>query len=130
MTFTLSLTPTADDIDELGHVNNIVYVRWLQEVGTAHWFAIATREEIDSLLWIVVRHEIDYRRYVMPGETLTAETWVGVQTGAKFDRHVTLTGADGLLRAEAKTTWALLEKESLRPMRVPKGLVTRFRGEG
>ena len=50
------------DIDELGHVSNIVYVRWIQDIATAHWRAVARPEDIAAFVWVVTRHEIDYAR--------------------------------------------------------------------
>lgn len=117
-----------EDIDELGHVNNAVYVRWLQEIAGAHWLAAATREELAAWFWVVVRHEIDYRRATHLGETLTAETWVGDPRGARFDRHVRFLGPDGSIRAEAVTTWALIDRASGRLGRVPTALAARFMG--
>lgn len=127
MTFTLELRPGPSDMDELGHVNNAVYVRWVQDAATAHWFAMATPEEHAAMIWIVVRHEINYRAPSFAGELLRAETWVGAQRGARFDRHVRIAAPDGKVRAEAVTTWALIDRASGRPMRVPAELAERFR---
>src|SRR3546814_5363456 len=74
--FTLSLTATPDAIDELGHVNNAVWVQWIQQVATGHWDAAAPQSHRDAYIWVVVRHEIDYLRALGPGETVTARTWV------------------------------------------------------
>jgi acyl-CoA thioester hydrolase len=62
------------DIDELGHVNNAVWVRWIQAVATAHWNAVADPAHVAAYLWVVVRHEIDYLRPLGPGEAVTART--------------------------------------------------------
>jgi acyl-CoA thioester hydrolase len=52
----------ADAIDELGHVNNAVWVQWIQEVALAHWYSVADPQHQDDYIWVVVRHEIDYLR--------------------------------------------------------------------
>jgi acyl-CoA thioester hydrolase len=115
------------DIDELGHVNNAVWVRWIQDVATAHWNAVADPAHIAAYLWVVVRHEIDYLRPLRPGEAVTARTWVGDgPRGARFDRHVEFFGDDGLLRVRARTTWAMLDRESFITNRVPAGVATAF----
>ena len=54
---TLSVMP--GDIDEQDHVNNTVYLRWVQEVATAHWRAVASAQTQESIGWVVLRHEID-----------------------------------------------------------------------
>lgn len=123
---TLPVTAVAADIDELGHVNNIVYLRWVQDAATAHWQAVARAEDIARYVWVVTRHEIDYRRPTLAGEPLTLTTWVGTPRGARFDRHVEIIGADGQLRAQALTIWALIEQATGRAVRVPADVAAPF----
>jgi acyl-CoA thioester hydrolase len=125
--FEKSITAGPGDIDELGHVNNAVWVRWIQEMATAHWYAVAPAAHVDVYIWVVIRHEIDYLRAVLPGETVTGRTWVGeAPKGARFDRHVEFTGADGKVRVKAKTTWAIIDKATGRPLRVPPQVAAPF----
>ena len=116
------------DTDKLGHVNNAVYVRWIQNVATAHWQAVARSEDRDRFVWVVSRHEIDYLRATLEGETVTLTTWVGTPKGARFDRFVEIAGADGTLRARAATVWALVDTRSNRAVRVPADVATPFLG--
>ncbi len=69
------------DIDELGHVNNGVYVRWVQEAAISHWGTDADPADQAALFWVVTRHEIDYLRAAMPGDGIVIETWVGKALG-------------------------------------------------
>jgi acyl-CoA thioester hydrolase len=124
----ISVTAQAADIDELGHVNNIVYLRWVQDVATAHWRAVARAEDIDRFIWVVTRHEIDYLRATLEGEVVTLTTWVGTPRGARFDRFVEISGADGTLRARAATVWALVDTHSNRAVRVPADVAAPFLG--
>ena len=124
--FSLTFTPGEADIDELGHVNNAVFVRWIQEIATAHWRELALPEDDAAYVWVVTRHEIDYRRITPPGETLVGETWVGTPAGARFDRHVRFTGAAGDTRVDARTVWALIDRATWRARRVPPDLVARL----
>jgi acyl-CoA thioester hydrolase len=125
--YTTSITARPDDIDVLGHVNNAVWVKWIQEVAVAHWDAVAPPEHRDAYIWVVTRHEIDYRGNVSDGETVTAETWVSdPPRGARFDRHMRFTGADGKVRVEARTTWALLDRATGRLLRVPREVAEPF----
>lgn len=125
--FELPITPTPADIDELGHVNNAVWVRWIQDVATAHWLAAADPAHVDAYLWVVVRHEIDYLGNVGPGEAVVARTWVAEPPrGARFDRHVEFLGPDGKLKVRARTTWAILDRASGRVLRVPQAVAARF----
>ena len=119
MTFQRAFTATPEDIDELDHVNNAVWVRWVQELAVAHWEAVASAEHQAAYVWVVTRHEIDYRGNVAAGEAVTGETWVPEPPrGARFDRRVRFTGADGRVRVEAVTTWALLDRASGRLLRI------------
>ncbi len=126
--FTLSITATDADIDELGHVNNAVWVRWIQDIAVAHWSSVAPAEQQAAYVWVVTRHEIDYRGNVAAGETVSGETWVpDPPKGARFDRHVRFTGADGKVKVEAVTTWAMLDRATGRLQRVRDDIVAPFR---
>ncbi|MEG3144572.1 acyl-CoA thioesterase [Sphingomonas sp. RT2P30] len=126
--FTVSITATDADIDELGHVNNAVWVRWIQDIAVAHWAAVAPPEHQTAYVWVVTRHEIDYRGNVVAGETVTGETWVpDPPKGARFDRHVRFTGADGKVKVEAVTTWAMLDRATGRLHRVRDEIAAPFR---
>ena len=125
--FERQITAAPEDIDELGHVNNAVWVRWIQDVATAHWHEVADPAHQDDHVWVVVRHEIDYLRALGVGERVTARTWVGeAPKGARFDRHMEFVGSDGKPRVRAKTTWAIVEKASMRPIRVPPEVIAPF----
>jgi acyl-CoA thioester hydrolase len=125
--FEMQITATQADIDELGHVNNAVWVRWIQDVATTHWAAVARPEDQEAYFWVVIRHEIDYLRAVLPGETVTARTWVpDPPRGAKFDRHMEFTGADGKQRVRAVTTWAMIDRATGRPQRVAPEIAAPF----
>ncbi|HEX8301725.1 acyl-CoA thioesterase [Sphingomonas sp.] len=125
--FRQTITARHEDIDELGHVNNAVWVKWIQEVAVAHWMSLAPAADQDAYFWVITRHEIDYRGNVADGETVTAETWVQEPPrGARFNRHMRFTGADGKVRVEAVSTWAIIERETGRIARVPKHLAELF----
>lgn len=125
--FFLTITPDAADIDELGHVNNAVWVRWIQDVATAHWSAVASQDQIAAWIWVVTRHEIDYLGNVGAGETVTARTWISDQPkGARFDRNISFTNASGRLIVQACTTWALVERATGKVRRVPPAIVAPF----
>ena len=125
--FSREFTPAASDIDANGHVNNVVYVRWIQDMATSHWDARQPAEEQSKWAWIVLRHEIDYRRALMPGETATARTWVAeAPEGPRFDRFVRIDGPDGAMCAQARTVWCMIEQSTGRPKRVTPEIVARF----
>ena len=129
--FELTFTALREHIDELGHVNNAVWVQWIQQVAVAHWDAVADPAHKHAYFWVVVRHEIDYLRAAHDGYTVTARTWVGdAPQGARFDRFVEFTGADGKICVRAKTQWAIIDKALGRPIRVPPEVIAPFISAG
>lgn len=106
------------DIDNLGHVNNVVYLRWVQEAAEAHWMTLADEEQRKAMVWVVLRHEIDYHRAAVPGDAPHAMTWVGETAGVRSVRHVSICDLSGRLLASARTTWCLLDAKDMRPKRI------------
>jgi acyl-CoA thioester hydrolase len=125
--FELTIAVDPADIDQLGHVNNVVYLRWVQEIAIAHWQAAATAEQRAALVWVVIRHEIDYRHAARLGDTVIARTWVGPTEGRAFSRHTEiLRAADRRLLARARTLWLPIDAKTGRPARVGDEVRERF----
>jgi acyl-CoA thioester hydrolase len=125
--FERRFTAAPEHIDELGHVNNAVWVQWIQEVAVAHWRSVADPSHDAAYFWVVVRQEIDYLRAAVAGDGLTARTWVGeAPKGARFDRFVEFINGDGKTAVRARTHWAIIDKASGRPIRVPAEVVAPF----
>ena len=125
--FARTFEPKPSDIDENGHVNNVVYLEWAQIIATAHWRARALPEDQAAYAWVALRHEVDYRRPLLPGETASARTWVSDTTeGPRFDRYVRIDGPDGAMCAQVRTVWCLVEKATGRPKRVPAPMLAMF----
>ena len=80
--FFLPLTTRWMDNDVYGHVNNVVYLRYTQDAAVAHWHAAAGSEYVESMSWVVRRHEIDYLQPAFDGDDLLTRTWVGASSGA------------------------------------------------
>ena len=118
--FELPFTVRSEDIDLLGHVNNVVYVQWVQDVATAHWQAAARSDHLANVFWVLARHEIDYKVSAMPGDDIIARTWVGEPDGMRYPRHVELIRAgDGKLLARSLTLWCPVDAKTLRILRPP-----------
>ena len=125
--FRLDFHPTPADIDENGHVNNVVYLRWAQDLGVAHWQSLCPPAEQQIWAWVALRHEIDYRRALLPGETALGRTWVAdTAEGPRFTRYIRIDAADGAMCAQVVTTWVLIEQATGRPKRVPPWMVEMF----
>jgi acyl-CoA thioester hydrolase len=118
-----------EDIDELGHVNNVVYLRYVQEAATAHWNALVDKELNKQVLWVVLRHEIDYLSPAFEGDELTAITWVGHTQGVKSERHVEIVNArtnKPVIRAQ--TTWCMLDAGTGKPKRIEEAIIRKLKG--
>jgi acyl-CoA thioester hydrolase len=116
--FQRTITVTADELDELHHVNNVVYLRWVQDIATAHWTAIAPPDALESVAWVARRHEIDYLSAAVLGDELTISTWVGAAEGLTFERMTEIRRADGRIVAKARTLWVPIDRQTGRPRRV------------
>jgi acyl-CoA thioester hydrolase len=133
--FEIPITVREEDIDRLGHVNNVVYLRWVQAAATAHWKMLSPPEERERLLWVVVRHEIDYKRAAKREDKIVARTWVGRAQRLQFERHTEIvrTG-DGQneekLLARARTLWCPVDAQTMRPVEPGAEVRARFSTEG
>jgi acyl-CoA thioester hydrolase len=117
--FEQALRVTAADLDELAHVNNVVYLRWVQDVATAHWNAIAPSAARDAVAWVARRHEIDYLIAAVEGDDLVLRTWVGEARGLTFERLTEIVKAGTRqVVARARTLWVPVDRLSGRPTRV------------
>lgn len=125
--FEMIVPVVAADIDEQNHVNNTVYLRWVQDVATAHWRAIASREAQAAIGWIVLRHEIDYKAPATLGDEIVLRTWVGKASRLTFKRFTEIRRqSDGHLLSQARTLWCPISAQTGRPMRVSAEVRTRF----
>lgn len=107
------------DIDALGHVNNVVYLRWAQDAAVAHWTSASTPAQRDAIAWVAVRHEIDYKLPALPGDTVLASTWVGEADSVRFERFVEiLRASDRKVLAAVRTLWCPISRASGRVTRV------------
>src|SRR5688572_1011400 len=111
MKFSHSFRVSAEDIDAQGHVNNVAYVRWIQDVAVAHWFSATTPEMREKYTWMLMRHEIDYKKQTFENEEVTAITWVGDPTRISWERFTEIRrGADLLVKA--RSVWCFFDKSS------------------
>ena len=126
-TFEMTVSVLPGDIDEQNHVNNTVYLRWVQEVATAHWRIIASPEAQETIGWVVLRHEIDYKAPAAHGDQITLRTWVGKASRLTFERFTEVRrNSDGQLLSKARTLWCPINAQTGRPARVTAEVRTQF----
>jgi acyl-CoA thioester hydrolase len=125
--FEMTVAVMRGDIDEQNHANNTVYLRWVQEVATAHWRAVASAEAQDSIGWVVLRHEIDYKTPACLDDHVVLRTWVGKATRLTFERFTEIRrNSDGQLLSKARTLWCPINAQTGRPVRVSTGVREQF----
>jgi acyl-CoA thioester hydrolase len=125
--FELTVPVLPTDIDEQNRVNNTVYVRWVQDVATAHWRAIASPEAQEGTSWVVLRHEIDYKAPALHGDEVTLRTWVGEATRLTFERFTEIRRkSDDQFLAKARTLWCPVNPQTGKPVRVSVEVRDRF----
>ena len=113
-------------IDGLNHVNNVVYLQWVNDISEKHWNLLAGKEIKEKYLWVVLRHELDYMNQAFLGDEITVSTWVGESSGVKSIRHVAVYKGDAIL-LKARSTWCLLEMKTLRPTRIKEDILSLLR---
>lgn len=115
------------DIDNLNHVNNVVYVQWVQDIASAHWETIAPSEIRSKYSWVVLKHAIEYFSPALLNDVLLVKTWVEKSEGVRSERHVEFYNqkTDKLL-VRAKTNWCLLDAGTLRPRRIEEDILQLF----
>lgn len=126
MKFSHSFKVEAGDIDAQGHVNNVAYVRWIQDVAVAHWFSVTDEAARERYAWVVLRHEIDYKKQSFAGEEVTVATWVGEPTRISWERFTEIRRGDDLL-VKARSVWCLLDSRTLKPMRITPEMIDSLR---
>ena len=126
MKFSHSFHVEKSDIDAQGHVNNVAYVRWIQDAAVAHWFSISTAEIREKFTWMLTRHEIDYKKQTFENEEVTVTTWVGEATRITWERFTEIKRGTDLL-VKARSVWCLIDKKTLRPARIGEDLKKWFR---
>lgn len=125
MKFSHSFRVSAEDIDAQNHVNNVAYVRWIQDIAVAHWFSVTDEAMRERYTWIVTRHEIDYKKQAFENEEITATTWVGEPTRISWERFTEIKrGADLLVKA--KSIWCLIDRETQKPSRITAEMIELF----
>ncbi len=120
-----SLIVSKEEIDALNHVNNVVYLKWINAISTLHWNSLSNDEINQKYIWVASRHEIDYLKPAFLNEKITLKTWIETLEGVKSIRKVAVYRNETLL-AKSKTTWILLDAKTQKLARIPKEIQDIF----
>ena len=115
----------SDDIDHMGHVNNAVYLKWVQEAVVKFWEITAPPEAVTRHLWVALQHQIRYRRPSFLDDNIIADVLADRMEGAKaFFTTVIRRGEEVI--AECDSIWCCLDAASKRPARLARDIVELF----
>jgi acyl-CoA thioester hydrolase len=125
MMFRHAITIEPADIDHMGHVNNAVYLRWVQDAVVRYWEAVAPADAVAAHLWVALKHEISYRKPAFLDDGVVAEVIAERMQGARsFFSTIIRRGEDVL--AEVASSWCCLDASTKRPARLARDVVDRF----
>jgi acyl-CoA thioester hydrolase len=115
----------SEDIDFMGHVNNAVYLKWVQAAVIDYWQRVAPPEAVAQHLWVALKHEISYRRPAFLEDGIIAEVIAESAQGARTFFSTLFKRGDEVL-AEVKSSWCCLDAATKRPARLAKDVLARF----
>ena len=120
--YTYEFTVSEQAVDENGHVNNVMYVQWMQDAAVRHYEAMGGRQiTIDiGATWVVRSHKVEYLRPAFAGERLKVETWVAnMRRVRSLRRYRFLRAADEQVLVRGETDWVFVDVSSGAPRAVP-----------
>ena len=128
----MTFTAGPEHIDFMGHVNNAIWLNWAQDIATGHWEKVAYPAHVAAYLWVVTRHEIDYRGNIGEGESVIAQTRIEKPPkGARFERLIDFFREDGGQPqgkpiVSVRSSWAMIQRDTGRLARVPAEVAEAF----
>ena len=125
MKFSHSFIVKPIHLDEQNHVNNVVYVQWIQDVAVAHWRNLVSQAIQENYTWILLRHEIDYKQQSFENNEITATTWVGKATKVTCERFTEIKRGEVLL-VKAKSMWCMLDANTKKPAKISEEIREKF----
>ena len=114
-----------DDIDHMGHVNNSVYLKWVQDAVVRYWEKVAPAEAVSSHLWVALKHEISYRRPAFLEDNVVADVIAEQVKGARALFTTVIRRGEEVV-AEVKSTWCCLDAGTRKPARLTTDVINRF----
>lgn len=127
------LTVVPQDIDVMGHANNLVYLRWMIDAAVAHSVAQGWTTKDHQRIgsgWVVRSHQITYLAPAFAGDAIRIRTWIAEARGASCLRRYEILTADAeggeRLLARAETKWAYIRFSTGMPMRIPDEVAESF----
>lgn len=128
--FQQEITVPPSAIDHMGHVNNVQYLQWVQDIAAAHWQTESTEAWREKYAWVALEHHINYHNPAFEGEQLLLETWIERFEGVKSIRKTKISRPqDSKTMATATTHWCLLSMPSGKPLRIPQEIIKEYEND-
>jgi len=125
--FTSTLTVAPNDLDDLNHVNNIVYVKWVQQIAERHWHANAKHDILKNYFWVLTSHHIKYKSQAFLGDEILLKTFVTHSKGVRSTRQVDVyNNFNQQLLATSTTEWCLMDAKTKKPTRITDTIKSLF----
>jgi len=125
-TFTMKRTVKEDEIDDLNHVNNVVYNKWANDIAVKHWLTVAGDKLRESVDWVMVKHTLEYKAAAVLGDTIMIKTQVGKATNATYERFIEIYNATtNQLLVRTESVWCAINEHG-RPTRISQELKDLF----
>jgi len=125
--FSIMIQVGPEHLDNLNHVNNVIYVQWMQDIAAQHLNTYVPDKLKEEVLWMIKRHEIDYHNQAFLNDELRMETWTGEYTNVTWKRHYEITRpSDNKKIISAASVWIPIGRKTQRPRKIDEELVKLF----
>ena len=125
ISYSKKITVESKHLDELDHVNNVVYLQWVQEISKEHWLSKTNKEVNTNYFWVVRSHHLEYKKQTFFGDELLVKTYVENYSGPLSVRVVEFYAGEKLV-VVARSMWCLLDAGTKKPARVPEEIMNLF----
>lgn len=121
--YSKTFTIPADAIDENGHVNNVAYVQWMQDIAIEHYESIGGTNpmQLVGATWVVREHRIEYLLPAFSGEEIEIKTWVeNVRRVRSLRKYEFVRKSDGKVLVKGETDWVFVDAKTGMPRAIPE----------
>lgn len=124
--FRIERTVVSSEIDNLNHVNNVVYVTWANEIAVEHWTTKASKELLETYDWFMIKHCIEYKKEAFLGDQILIKTQTGRATNVRYERFIEIYNKTTMeLLAKTTSDWCCIDKQG-KPVRISEQLRVTF----
>lgn len=119
--YTKTITIPTSAIDENGHVNNVVFVQWMQDIAVEHYASIGGIEaQGPNATWVVCKHSVEYFLQAFEGEEIEVRTWVeDIRKVRSLRMYEFARKSDGKILVKGETDWVFMDTKTGRPKAIP-----------